>query len=254
MRVIVTRPAHDAALWVQTLREHRIDALALPLLTIGPAPDSQALAEAWQAVQRYRAVMFVSANAVQGFFAYHAARAWPADVRAWAPGPGTREALLAVGVQSQAIDAPSPDAPQFDSEALWQQVGGQLRAGDRLLLVQGADAHGRGQGRDWIAQQLQAAGATVDAVVAYARLAPCWDAEQLASGRQAAADGSLWLFSSSQAVAQLDHLLPGVDWSAAKALATHPRIAQAARSLGFGEVRETRPGLADVVASIESAR
>ncbi|MGE3348297.1 MAG: uroporphyrinogen-III synthase, partial [Ramlibacter sp.] len=38
----------------------------------------------------------------------------------------------------------------------------------------------------------------------------------------------------------------------ARAVATHPRIAQAAREAGFGVVCESRPALADVVASIES--
>jgi uroporphyrinogen-III synthase len=37
-------------------------------------------------------------------------------------------------------------------------------------------------------------------------------------------------------------------------VATHPRIAQAARDAGFGAVLEARPTLDDVVASIESER
>ena len=65
-------------------------------------------------------------------------------------------------------------------------------------------------------------------------------------------DGSLWLLSSSQALEHLCAALPGQDWRQARALATHPRIAQAARNAGFGEVRECRPALADVAASIES--
>ncbi|MDQ3273162.1 MAG: uroporphyrinogen-III synthase, partial [Pseudomonadota bacterium] len=59
---------------------------------------------------------------------------------------------------------------------------------------------------------------------------------------------SVWLFSSSEAVG---HLPPG-DWSQGRALATHPRIAEAARAAGWGVVVESRPTLADIVASIES--
>jgi uroporphyrinogen-III synthase len=48
--------------------------------------------------------------------------------------------------------------------------------------------------------------------------------------------------------------LPGQSWAQARALATHPRIAQAVRALGFASVRESRPAFDDVLASIESAR
>ena len=75
-------------------------------------------------------------------------------------------------------------------------------------------------------------------------------AEALAQA--AAADGSLWLFTSSQAVAHLAARLPRQDWRQARAMATHPRIAQAARDAGFGVVWESRPRLEEVVASIES--
>jgi uroporphyrinogen-III synthase len=70
--------------------------------------------------------------------------------------------------------------------------------------------------------------------------------------RQAATDGSVWLFSSAQALANLRRLLPGQDWSGARAVATHPRIAAAVRNAGFGVVCESRPVLAELVASIES--
>ena len=79
------------------------------------------------------------------------------------------------------------------------------------------------------------------------------DAER-ALARAAATDGSLWLFSSSEAAGHLPALLPGQDWRRARAIATHPRIADTVRSLGFSEVIASRPGFEDVVASIESAR
>jgi uroporphyrinogen-III synthase len=71
--------------------------------------------------------------------------------------------------------------------------------------------------------------------------------------RAAATDGAVWLFSSSEAVANLQACLPGQDWGAARALTTHGRIAEAARAAGFGVVREARPALADILASLESA-
>jgi uroporphyrinogen-III synthase len=70
--------------------------------------------------------------------------------------------------------------------------------------------------------------------------------------RTSAEDGALWLLSSSEAVAHLKDLLPGQGWASARALATHPRIADVARQQGFGQVAVTRPTLEDVVASIKS--
>ena len=89
--------------------------------------------------------------------------------------------------------------------------------------------------------------------MAYQRGAPRFSAQEVALAQQAARDGSVWLLSSSEAVAHLAEALPGQHWGAAHALATHPRIAEAARAAGFGTVRECRPALEDVVASIESA-
>lgn len=253
MPVVVTRPAQEGVRWVRQLRARGIDAQGLPLLAIGPAPDAQALRAARDSLAAHAAAMFVSANAVNGFFGAGPLD-WPAGTRAWAPGPATGEALREQGVPPAAVDAPAAEAVQFDSESLWAVVAGQLQRGDRLLLVRGADEAGRSHGREWLAGQLAAAGVAVDVVSAYSRAVPAWTPGQQAVAAGAAGPDSLWLFSSSEAVANLRQLAPGVAWTGARALATHPRIAAAARALGFGEVRECRPAFADVVASIESIR
>lgn len=265
MRVIVTRPQREAQDWVRDLTAAGVWAEALPLIEIRSVPDAAALQLAWQALEggQYAAVMFVSANAVTGFFEQKPAssavfRASSAiKTRAWTPGPGTARALLGVGVAPACLDTPAADAAQFDSEALWQVVGTQLRPGDRVLIVRGGDAPSastQGSGRDWLAQRMAQAGARVDYVVAYQRACPQFDEAQLALARSAAIDGSVWLFSSSEAVHNLQALLPGQGWGAARAIATHARIAAAARQAGFAVVRESRPALADILASIESMR
>jgi uroporphyrinogen-III synthase len=110
------------------------------------------------------------------------------------------------------------------------------------------------EGREWLSQQLAAAGVAVDELVAYGRGLPAWTAAELGLAAAAARDGACWLFSSSEAARNLRELLPAQDWSAARALATHPRIAEAVRALGFGYVQQCRPGLSEVLASIESTR
>lgn len=266
-RVIVTRPQREAQGWVQALTDAGVPAVALPLIDILDAPDPTAVQQAWQTLADDSAVMFVSANAVAGFFAHK-----PLDVsrfaaggqrpRAWATGPGTQQALREAGVPDACIDAPPPDAPQFDSEALWQRVGAQVSAkkggAARVLIVRGADAelsgNTQGLGRDWLAQRIVQAGGAVDFVASYRRAGPQLDAAQLQLARVGAHDGSVWLFSSSEALRNLQALLPQQNWDAARAVATHARIAATAREMGFGLVRESRPALADVMASVESMR
>lgn len=268
LRVIVTRPAKEAQHWVSELARRGLDAVALPLIEIAPVPGD-ALQAAWRHIDQYAALMFVSGNAVEQFFAARAStRAASADglgrgpqppafdgpsaPRCLATGPGTRSALLQAGVPAALIDCPGSDAVQFDTEALWHIVGARGWRGARVLIVRGRRADGdaalQGDGRDWLAGQLAAAGATVDFVVAYERRTPVLSAAQQALVRDAAGDGSVWLFSSSEAIGHL----PRRNWAGARAIATHPRIALAARDAGFGVVCESRPALDEVVRSIES--
>ena len=262
MRVIVTRPARDAQRWVMDLSALGLAAVALPLIHIGPAHDTTALARAWRHLADYIGVMFVSGNAVDYFFKEEMPLAAdlidfiPLKTRAWAPGPGTADALIQRGVAPQQIDMPPRETGQFDSEALWHVVAPQVHSGDQVLIVRGGDsasvaAGSAGLGRDWLAQRLVERGAVVDFVVAYQRLAPDLGAHESSLAQTAAADGSVWLFSSSEAIANLTASLPSQSWGGARALVTHPRIAQAARSAGFGVVQESTPLFSDVVASLQ---
>lgn len=266
MRILVTRVQPQAQRWVELLRARGHEAFALPLIEVRGVPDPSGLRAAWQNLSDYQAVMFVSAHAVAHFFGCQPApvpnvlTTLVVSTRCWAPGPGTAQALQDQGVPAQCVDAPAAQAGQFDSEALWQQVQAQIRPGAKVLIVRGdrLDAAGRsladgdpGVGRDWLAQRLRQAGAQVDFVVAYQRGAPHWTAEQLALARCGARDGSVWLFSSSEALDYLRAMLPAQDWTAARALATHERIGAAACALGFAVVL-ARPTLSDVLASIES--
>ena len=282
MKVIVTRPRLEADAWVKQLRAMHFDAVALPLIHIGAVADNNDpdndVVKAWENLHQYRAIMFVSSNAARYFYplnmplageliAYSAIKniansdKLASHPRMWATGPGTRDALLAQSVPADLIDSPAADAAQFDSEALWSRVHHQVKPGDKVLIVRGSslntnDAESLAMsGRPWLADQLTAAGVQVDVAVSYQRSAPVFDAAQMALMMQAATDKSVWLLSSSEAVANLrtvSGLALDLNWSHARAIATHPRIAQAARDAGFGVVYESRPLLVDVAASIES--
>ena len=267
MRVIITRPAGDATAWVDALQAAGYKACSLPLIEVGPVRHTEAVTQAWAQWPSFQSVMFVSAQAVRYFFdnqptalrantADEASPTWANGPRCWATGPGTHKALLQAGVPASCIDSPAADATQFDSEALWQRVAAQVKVGQPVLVVRGRDvcldvAPPNGTGRDWLAQQLQAAGASAQFAVAYERRAPVWSAAQVAQAQQAASDGSVWCFSSSQAIQHLAQLLPTQSWTKARCVATHARIAQTAQTLGFGEIQRSRPHVSDVLRSLE---
>lgn len=250
MRVLVTRPASQAAQWVAHLREAGIDAVALPLIHIGDPPDPAPVRAAWANLSRLKLVVFVSPNAAERFMAAGPADvSWPAGVDAAAVGPGTARVLQATGVPAAQIVEPSGDAPQFDSEALWEQLRARDWRGAAVLIVRGDG------GREWLADQMRAHGAAVALVCAYRRSAPVLDSpgQTLLREALAAPRSHLWFFSSSEAIANLAELAgSGVDWSLARALATHPRIAVRAQQLGIRDVSETRPSLESVRACIQS--
>lgn len=237
----------------------------------------QAIARARQGwgLDAYAACLFVSGNAVTYFFKSKAADTsalvMPAAVRCLAPGPATAAALMACGVPVGQIDSPLPESAQFDSEALWQVIGQRDWVGQKVLIVRGqSDSAGidsdssAGSGREWISRQWLDAGAAVEAVSVYQRKVPVLDEAQLARVRLAAADGSIWLFSSSEAVANLmaisraqgldlsDGQAQGWDWSGARAVVTHPRIAEAAKAAGWATVVMCRPALADIAAAAQT--
>ncbi len=250
-RLLVTRPQPQADEWVLQLQRRGVSAAALPLLGIADPTDLTPVQQAWQQLPQRACVMFVSPTAVQRFFSHRpAGQAWPPQVIAAGTGPGTFHALRAAGVPAAAIVTPPDAAAQFDSEALWAILQHRLAWPGRSALI----VRGEG-GRDWLADALRQHGAAVHFVEAYRRTAPVPDAAGQAWLQQslAAPAAFLWLFSSSEAVSRLSGLTPGLApgraWGGAHALATHPRIAQAAQGLGFGHVQLVQPTLDAVAAA-----
>ena len=242
--VIVTRPSSQAQEWLTALSEARFEVAALPLIQIAlldglQLPEPLPLAD-------YSAILFVSPNAVAGFLHNFAL---PADALLLAPGPGTARALLQAGAPATRIVQPD-GSQQFDAAALWQtlQARCELDAQFKLLIITGEDdsASFNGGSAAWVAGQVAALGAYSAQLAVYRRSAPEFTVAQAELAQAAASNGSMWLFTSSQAIQNLQAALPDVDWRGAYSVATHPRIAQTARAAGFS-VHECLPTLNDIV-------
>lgn len=260
-RVIVTRPGRDADAWVEELRQNGFEAEPLPLIDIVPLHAGMDAIR----VAQFDAFMFVSGNAALHFLPEQSGFLKDKKgARFMAPGPGTAAVLQGRGVAVSQIDVPPADAVQFDSESLWQLVGKRDWRDLQVLIVRGAtggdsaDGNGsgssEGSGREWFAQKLRDAGALVEFISVYERRAPVLSDLQAVRVRQAAVDGTAWLFSSSEAVLNLVGLAGVAEgaWGRAVAIATHPRIAETARAAGWGVVVESRPTLADIVKTLRS--
>ena len=263
MRVIVTRPQNEARPWVQQLKQAGFDAVAVPLIEVVGTPDMQAVYHAWQTIADFDAIMFVSGNAVDYFFASRPVNVPELDSgalhpRMWVTGPGSYAALtLRAGIKAQYIDAPDAQSGQFDSEALWSVVSAQFKRGAKVLVVRGGSckhstANAQGFGREWLARQIGLAGGEVSQVLVYQRTCPDFTCEQQAVVHSAAADGSVSLSSSSEALENLKATFPVQQWEHANAIVTHARIGSAASQMGFGTVLESRPVLADIMACLQT--
>jgi uroporphyrinogen-III synthase len=243
--LLVTRPRPQCAAWLARLAALGVPARALPLIEILPARDAGPVRAAWAALAEVGLAVFVSPNAVEQFFAHRGGAAWPANTLAACVGPGSAQALAEQGVPADNIVQPVADAASLDSEHLWEQLQPRRDwAGARVLLLRGDG------GREWLAEQLTAAGARVDAITVYHRSGPRFDAAEqaLLDEVRIRPECFVWLFSSAEAVGHLRGLgLPGQ-----RAIATHPRIADAARAAGFAPVVLARPDPEAVTRALKS--
>ena len=256
-QVLVTRPVQDAAAWMHAIEEAGWEAIEFPLLDVSPTLHLEGRQAVYQQILKSQAVMFVSANAVR-FLAMafkeqaHWVNHFKHHARAWCTGPGTAAALIKCGIPESQIDQPFADAKQLDSEALWAVVQNQVSVNMTALFIRGADESGAIAGRDWLATQLENRGAQVQARAVYQRLPSQLSDAQKELVKQYVTQGAIWLFSSSACLHSLVDQCPDLDWSKAKAVVTHPRIAVLAQQLGWASPSIANPGIDSLLGSIKS--
>ncbi len=159
-RIVVTRPLDAAAPFADRLRELGAEPVLLPTISIRPPQDTGPLDRALARLDQYDWVVFSSANAVEQVWQRLEALALRREAEGWPPiaaiGPATAGALAKRELAPTLV----PDRHMAEALAKALMAAGDLR-GRRVLLPQGNLA------RPVLADSLRAAGAAVDAPIAY---------------------------------------------------------------------------------------
>lgn len=164
-RLLLTRPAEEAAALTQALEQDGVVCSSLPLLHIEPLPVTAALREPITRLDRYAMVIVVSKPAARLGLGLLGQRAPSVRPLWFAVGAGTAHVLSEQGLQVQF------PAEGDDSEALLRLPAllAQLdQPAPRVLIMRGEG------GREWLAEQLRARGATVDYLQLYRRHLPSY--------------------------------------------------------------------------------
>ena len=228
--VLVTRPARQAGGFARKIAALGGVPVIFPAIAILPPEDPTELVRAQAALASYSFAVFVSANAVE-HGAPDPAR-WPRDLPAFAPGPGTAEALAAVGIANARIPSTT-----FDSAGLLALPEFADPRGKRVLIFRGE------KGREELGDALAARGAIVEHVACYRRAPP---ESGVAGLIEAFADGRIdaVTITSSEGQNNLWSLLDKTTratWRALPTFVSHPRIAVHVRESGLAAV-ETPAG------------
>jgi uroporphyrinogen-III synthase len=254
--VVVTRPGEPGQRLSAGLRDHGLAALWWPAFDLLPPLDAGALQSMAQRLAEFDLVVFVSPASVRGWADLDRCAQWPAATAIAGVGATTLQVArgLLPGAGAARGIAPPADTMLTGSEGLWEALRRQTPLPQRVLIVRAES------GREWLAERLREAGAQVEYASVYRRLVHAPGPEQRAALGACLATGALGVtvVTSSEAVAALDSQLEqAVDLQAwlrqGLALASHPRVAQALVTAGYGRVQPCEPEILQVVQAIGRA-
>lgn len=275
--IVITRPQPQADEWVQRLHAQGWKACALPMMEIRHTTKSAFDGADWSRMRSAHALMFVSVNALEGWWSLlseeqrqQVLQAWsqqPSAVapRVWVTGLATAQAALRLGVPAEWIDRPLPDESE-DSESLWRVVQPQVQPGGQVWIMRGAEAQGSkhmgsGHGRSWLGDVLTEQGATVQYLATYERDEPNWSESEQKIWRQLCestwpATRLVWVFTSAQL---LKETVKRMDTTSAmtprvrqgKVCVTHERMVPLARSAGWTDINCIGSGVVSLMRFLE---
>lgn len=236
--ILITRPARQSAALAAKIAALGGRPVIFPAIVILPPADRAVLERAHAALSRYQYAFFVSANTVE--YGVPDARRWPQTLIAFAPGPGTAQALADAGI-------PNVKVPHehFDSEGLLALPELQNVQGKRVIVFRGDG------GRELLGDTLRARGAHVDYVESYRRARPQSGGAGIA---HAFAEGRIDAITVTSSEG-LDNLWAIADaptraaWKNRPTFVPHPRIAEHARERGLHAI-ETAGGDAGLLGGL----
>jgi len=255
--IVVTRPSGQARQLIEVLmqaieksgvaKRSLPEIISLPLLTIVPKTEAALADHISSALQDTDLAIFVSPNAIESVMRL-LERDWQDFSKKIIPigvmGGSSKLALQhhGVGVETKPTPIIIPENnAHWDSEGLWQELQklGWDWQGKKVVIFKGEG------GRDWLADTLKKAGATVEGISTYTRVPLDIDNPVWQSIHDMDFSKSLWLLTSSEAVRYLGKVIEDqftYDLSSASAICPHHAIADAAELIGFGEVFTTESG------------
>jgi uroporphyrinogen-III synthase len=220
-RIVVTRPREYASGLAERLERLGADALVMPLIQVEPMreADAKVLDAVLSDVAAYDWIVFTSAHGVAAVQEHLSGKL--AGVKVAVVGPATAAAVRALGVEPSFVPA------NFAAAEILEGLG-ELE-GRRVLLPQADIAD------PWLAEQIRAAGASVDAVVAYRTVAvdpSVVEAKELEAGVDAIVLAS---GSAARSLAALAAKFPRVTKALQRTLvvAIGPKTAEAAREVAL---------------------
>lgn len=228
-RILVTRPAAQAAAWCQRLQAAGADTDCIPMLAIEPVTDEsrcQAIKQQILDFDQIDHAIFVSRNAVQFGFEW-LDNYWPQlpiGPSYYAIGAATARALEGCGVHCESAG----DA--MDSEALLALPALQQPRHEKVLIFRGCG------GRPLIGETLHQRGAEVRYCELYHRALPAAAATELAAYHQ---QPDAIAVHSGETLQNLAHCIDATGrTSLREALLVCPsaRVAELGKELGFSRV------------------
>lgn len=232
--IVITRPAGQAAELAALIRAAGGKAILFPVLEIADVADLKPLYALIDRLDSFDLAIFISPNAVNKALNLIAARReLPAGLRAAAIGRGSVKALARFGV----ADVIAP-AGRFDSEALLELPEMKAVAGRRIVIFRGDG------GRELLGDTLIARGAVIEYAECYRRSKPDLDTAPLLKA-WARNELDAVVVTSSEGMRNLFDMVGklGQSWlQQTPVFVPHPRIAEAARSLGLAQVHVTEAG------------
>jgi len=240
---VVTRPSHQAEELAAPLRKLGAEVILLPVISILPPQNSEALREAAGRLDSYDWIIFSSVNAVSALLSESGKNAPRPRARIAVVGSATRDAVERHGWMVDLM----PE--EFVAERLAESLPIESLAGQRVLFPSAAVT------RDVLPRALRDAGAVVDVVEAY-RTAPTPGLAETAAQIFSEPFPDWVIFASPSAVENLLKVVSVEALQLVRIASIGPVTSAALRSRGLTvhaePVEHTIAGIIDAIVSQEA--